>query len=50
MQMVANVVIFFMGGVAAIIILRLLLFHFWGKPFRKTEDDQYLKRIADVLQ
>jgi hypothetical protein len=49
MHMVANVVIFLMGGMAAIIILRLLLFQFWSRPFRKNEDDQYLKRIADVL-
>jgi hypothetical protein len=48
--MVANAVIFLMGGIAIIIILRLLLFHFWGKSFRNNEDDQYLKRIADVLQ
>ena len=49
-HMVANGVILFIGGVAAIIILRLLLFLFWGKSFRKTGDDQYLKRIADALQ
>jgi hypothetical protein len=48
MQTVIYFVIFFMGGVAAIIIMRLL-FHFWGQSFRKTQDDQILKRIADVL-
>ncbi len=50
MHMVAAVVIFFLGGVAAIIIMRLLLFHFWGPSCKKNVDDQYLKRIADVLQ
>jgi hypothetical protein len=50
MHMVAAVVIFFLGGVAAIIIMRLLLFHFWGPSCKKNADDQYLKRIADILQ
>lgn len=49
MNMVVYGVIFLMGGVAAIIIMRLL-FRFWGHSFKKTEDDQYLKRIADILQ
>ena len=50
MHMFASVIIFLMGGAAAVIILRLLLFHFCDKSLRKTEDEQYLKRIADVLQ
>jgi len=48
MQVVAYVFIFLTGGVAAIIIMRLL-FHFWGRSYKKTQDDQYLKRIADIL-
>ena len=48
--MVAAVVILFLGGVAAIIIMRLLLFHFWSPSFKRNVDDQYLKRIADILQ
>jgi hypothetical protein len=48
MHLVAYVFIFLMGGVAAIIIMRLM-FHFWGQSFKKTEDDQYLKRIANIL-
>jgi hypothetical protein len=48
MQIITYFVIFFLGGVAAIIIMRLL-YHFWGQSCRRTQDDQYLKRIADVL-
>jgi hypothetical protein len=46
--MVISFVILLLGGVAAIIIMRLL-FHFWGQSFRKTKDDQILKRIGEVL-
>jgi hypothetical protein len=50
MYLVADAVILLLGGVASIIILRLLLFHFWDRSGRKIVDDQYLKRIADTLQ
>ncbi|MFZ5447477.1 MAG: hypothetical protein ACOZFS_02415 [Thermodesulfobacteriota bacterium] len=49
MSMVACVFIFFMGGVAALTIMHLLFF-FWGRSFKKTEDEQYLQRIANILQ
>jgi|WetSurMetagenome_2_1015567.scaffolds.fasta_scaffold1322160_1 hypothetical protein len=50
MHMIACFGIFLLGGVAFLIIMRLLLFHFWGPSPRRTGDDQYLKRIADSLQ
>ena len=50
MQLVADIAIFLIGGVAAIIVIRLLLFHFWGQSHKRTGDEQYLKRIADSLQ
>ncbi len=50
MHTVAAVTILFLGGVAAIIIIRLMLFHFWGSFSKKNIDDQYLKRISDILQ
>ena len=50
MHMIAYCGIFLLGGVAALIIMRLMLFHFWGPSNRRTRDDQYLKRIADTLQ
>lgn len=49
MNLVAYAFIFLVGGIAAIIIMRSL-FYFWGRSFRKNQDDQYLKRIADILQ
>ncbi|MEJ2672472.1 MAG: hypothetical protein P8168_09795 [Deltaproteobacteria bacterium] len=49
MHVVANVAIFLLGGMAIIIIMRLLLFHFWSRSNKRTMDDQYLKRIADSL-
>jgi hypothetical protein len=42
--------IFLLGGVALLIIMRLMLFHFWGPSYKRTGDDQLLKRIADSLQ
>jgi hypothetical protein len=50
MHMIAYCGIFLLGGVGVLIIMRLLLFHFWGPSYRRTGDDQYLKRIADSLQ
>jgi hypothetical protein len=50
MNLVAEIALFCMGGMATIIILRLVLFHFWDRSNRRTGDDQYLKRIADSLQ
>ncbi len=50
MHTVAAVTFFFLGGVAAIIVIRLLLFHFRGSFSKKNIDDQYLKRISDILQ
>ena len=44
-----SVVIFLLGGMAAIIVLRLL-FLFWNQPFRKSQDDRYLEQIARALQ
>jgi hypothetical protein len=49
MHWVAYIVIFLMGGVAAIIIMRLL-FHIFGQPSHKTVDEQYLERIANTLR
>jgi hypothetical protein len=50
MHMIAYCGIFLLAGVAALIIMRLMLFHFWGPFYRRAGDDQYLKRIADSLQ
>jgi hypothetical protein len=50
MNMVAEIALCFMGGMAAIIVIRLVLFHFWDRSHKRYGDDQYLKRIADSLQ
>lgn len=50
MHIIAYFGIFLLGGVAALIIMRLLLFHFWDHSHKRAGDDQYLKRIADSLQ
>ena len=42
-------VIFFFGGVATVIVLRLL-FLFLNRPFKKSQDDRYLEQIANALQ
>jgi hypothetical protein len=42
-------VIFLLGGVAAVIVMRLL-FLFLNGPFRTNQDDQYLAQIATALQ
>ena len=41
-------VIFLLGGVATIIVMRLL-FLFLNRPL-KNQDDQYLEQIANALQ
>jgi hypothetical protein len=48
MYEVACAVSFLLGGVAAVIIMGLLLL-FIEKPFIKTKDSQYLKQIANSL-
>ena len=49
MDSVTIAVIFLLGGVAALIVMRLL-FLFWNRPFIKYRDDQYLEQIANALQ
>jgi hypothetical protein len=48
MDVLACAVSFLLGGVAAVIIMGLLLL-FIEKPFIKTKDSQYLKQIANSL-
>ena len=48
MDMVACAVSFLLGGVIAVIIMGLLLL-FFEKPLIKTNDNQYLKQIANSL-
>ena len=50
MNLVAEIALFCMGGMATVIIIRLMLFHFWDRSYKRTGDDQYLKRIAESLQ
>jgi hypothetical protein len=50
MNLIAEIALCFMGGVAAIIVLRLVMFHFWDRSHKRGGDEQYLKRIADSLQ
>ena len=42
------VVIFLLGGVATVIVMRLL-FLFLSRAFRKNQDDQFLEQIANAL-
>jgi hypothetical protein len=49
MDSVASMVIFLLGGVATLIVMRML-FLFWNRPFKKYRDDQYLEQIAIALQ
>ena len=49
MDTVTITVIFLLGTVAALIVMRLL-FLFWNRPFKKSLDDHYLEQIADALQ
>jgi hypothetical protein len=48
MYEVACAVSFLLGGVAAVIIMGLLLL-FIEKPLMKTKNSQYLKQIANSL-
>jgi hypothetical protein len=48
MYEVACAVSFLLGGVAAVIIMGLLLL-FIDKPLMKTKNNQYLKQIANSL-
>ena len=49
MDTVTCAVIFLLGAVATIIVMRLL-FLFWDRPFKRSRDDQYLEQIANALQ
>ena len=49
MDSVTCTVIFILGGVATVIVMRLL-FLFWNRSFKKCQDDQYLEQIANALQ
>jgi hypothetical protein len=49
MDSVTITIIFLLGGVAALIVMRLL-FLFWNRPLIKYRDDQYLEQIANALQ
>jgi hypothetical protein len=42
-------VIFLLGTVATVIVMRLL-FLFWNRPFNKNRDDLYLEQIANALR
>jgi hypothetical protein len=42
-------VIFLLGTVATVIVLRLL-FMFWNRPFYKNREDLYLEQIANALR
>jgi len=48
MNTVICAVIFLLGGVATVIVMRLL-FLFLNRPL-KNQDDQYLEQIANALQ
>ena len=49
MDTVTCAVIFLLGAVATVIVMRLL-FLFWNRPFKRGRDDQYLEQIANALQ
>jgi hypothetical protein len=49
MDTVICAVIFLLGTVATVIVMRLL-FLFWNRSFKKNQDDQYLEQIANALQ
>jgi hypothetical protein len=49
MDSVTCAVIFLLGAVATIIVMRLL-FLFWNRPLMKNQDDRYLEQIAHALQ
>ena len=48
MDTVSCAVILLLGGVATVIVMRLL-FLFWDRPFKKNQDDRYLEQIANAL-
>ena len=49
MNTVICAVIFLLGTVATLIVMRLL-FLFLNRPFKKNQDDQYLEQIANALR
>jgi hypothetical protein len=49
MNTVICAVIFLLGGVATVIVMRLL-YLFLNQPLRKNQDDKYLEQIANALQ
>ena len=49
MNTVTCAVIFLLGTVATLIVMRLL-FLFLNRPFRNNQDDQYLEQIANALR
>jgi hypothetical protein len=49
MDTVTCAVIFLLGAVATVIVMRLL-FLFWNRSFKRSPDDQYLEQIANALQ
>jgi len=49
MDTVTCAVIFLLGAVATVIVMRLL-FLFWNRPFKRSREDQYLEQIANALQ
>jgi hypothetical protein len=49
MDSVTCAVLFLLGAVATIIVMRLL-FLFWNRSLKKNQDDQYLEQIAHALQ
>jgi hypothetical protein len=42
-------VIFLLGGVGTVIVMRLL-FLFLNRAFKRNQDDRYLEQIANALQ
>ena len=49
MNTVSCAVIFLLGTVATVIVLRLLCL-FLNRSFKKNQDDRYLEQIANALQ
>jgi hypothetical protein len=49
MNTLSCAVIFLLGAVATVVVIRLL-FLFWNRPFMKNQDDRYLEQIASALQ
>jgi len=42
-------VIFLLGGVGTVIVMRLL-YLFWNRQFKTNQDDRYLEQIANALK